>query len=323
MKLLGDYLLHSGRASFIIKENTAPYRTRRNFKDQVFRLLFSETETAWELFCALEGDSYAESRKTDKSLLKLVTLQDVLGSHKLNDLAFQYAQSLLSIVEHQSSWSENMPLRELIYLSKTYEKILDMRKLYQKKLCKIPMPHLYVLYNGEEDRPSETIQRLSDAFCLTQGIPWGDFQVIVININYDKQHPLLSRCRTLQEYSLFVQQVRSYLRQEGVNRDEALRRAVRTCIEQDILKSFLENHRSEVENMLFDITEEEFLEIRAAEMAEDLAVEMAEKKAVEIAKKLVEERMRELTDARIEELAEAKAEKIVQEKMAELLGAQL
>lgn len=312
MKLSGDYLLQSSYGSFIIKESETPYRTQRNFKDRVFRMLFAEPAHAWELFCALEDGP--ETAKTGQPPFEVVTLQNVLGHHKLNDLAFQYSKVLLSIVEHQSSWSENMPLRELIYLSKTYEKILDMKKLYRKKQCKIPLPHLYVLYNGEEERPLETIQRLSDAYSLSQGMPWGDFHVLIINVNWEKQHPILGKCRVLGEYAQFVHQIRSNLRQEGVNRDDALRSAVSACIEQGILKTFLETHRSEVENMLFDITEEEFLEIRAEEMAEDLVVERNK----ELDRRAEEyDRRAEENDRRAEE-TKRRAEEI--EKYAEVLS---
>ena len=85
----------------------------------MFQLLFSEKDAAWELFCALEGDEFME--KGDAGRLEIVTLRDAVGNKKLNDLAYQYDLLLLSIVEHQSTWSENMPLRELAYLGRTYE----------------------------------------------------------------------------------------------------------------------------------------------------------------------------------------------------------
>ena len=59
--------------------------------------------------------------KGDADRLEIVTLRDAVGNKKLNDLAYQYDLLLLSIVEHQSTWSENMPLRELAYLGRTYE----------------------------------------------------------------------------------------------------------------------------------------------------------------------------------------------------------
>lgn len=116
---LGGNNLYFQMFHFIIKEDTAPYRTNRNFKDRMFQLLFSEKDAAWELFCALEGDEFME--KGDADRLEIVTLRDAVGNKKLNDLAYQYDLLLLSIVEHQSTWSENMPLRELAYLGRTYE----------------------------------------------------------------------------------------------------------------------------------------------------------------------------------------------------------
>ena len=97
---LGGTSLYFQTFHFIIKEDTIPYRTNRNFKDRMFQLLFSEKDAAWELFCALEGDEFME--KGDAGRL-------------------EYDLLLLSIVEHQSTWIENMPLRELAYLGRTYE----------------------------------------------------------------------------------------------------------------------------------------------------------------------------------------------------------
>lgn len=120
----------------------------------------------------------------------------------------------------------------------------------------------------------------------------------------------------LGEYAQFVRQVRNNLRQEGVGRDEALRGAVRTCIQQGILKHFLETHRSEVENMLFDITEEEFLEIRAEEMAEERVEEKLEKRLAEI----TEEQLKMLTNERMEALVENRAEDLMEKKFDALLN---
>lgn len=297
MEQLEEYVLQLDHANFIIKEDTAYYRTSRDFKDRIFRLLFSEKEEALELFNALEETNYAQTEK-----LEIVTLEDAIYNQKVNDLAFQYSAALLSVVEHQSSWSENMPLREMVYLARTYEKILDNRKAYQKKLYQIPTPHLFVLYNGQEERPTETIQYLSEAFLRKEGSLYGQIMVKIININYHKQHPILLRSRTLREYSYFIEEVRGNMRKKGMDRDEAIRHAIWSCTGKGILKSFLEQHGSEVENMLtLYLTEEEFIDIRAEEKAEELVEERAEKLVEERAKKLVEERAEKLAEERAEE----------------------
>lgn len=320
MKLLEEKMLRPKRVNFIIKENRKSYCTNRSFKDRIFQLLFSEKDAAWELFCALEGERFSEAG--DENLLEFVTLQDAIGNQQINDLAFQYDILMLSIVEHQSTWSENMPLRELIYLSRTYEKILNNKKAYERKLYQIPIPHLYVLYNGEEDRPLEVIQRLSDAFEEQENLPWAELMVKVININYNKQHPILLRSKTLREYAFFVEKVRGNIRRQQMNRDEAIQDAVRFCITNDILKEFLEKHGSEVNNMIkLNLTQEEFMEIRLAEMAEDLEAEMKEanKQALEEAKKLVEERANLLAEERVNLLAEEKAAMLAKEREENLI----
>ena len=55
MKLLDDYILQTSTQSLILKENTASYASNREFKDGMFRLLFSEKRAALELLNSLEG----------------------------------------------------------------------------------------------------------------------------------------------------------------------------------------------------------------------------------------------------------------------------
>ena len=93
--------------------------------------------------------------------MEIVTLQDAIHNRMLNDLAFQYQWNLLSIVEHQSTWSENMPLRELLYLGRLYEKILDNQSMYRNGINRVPEPRFHVLYNGSQDKPLGKIGRSS------------------------------------------------------------------------------------------------------------------------------------------------------------------
>ena len=57
------------------------------------------------------------------------------------------------------------------------------------------------------------------------------------------------KCRTLAEYSAFVEKVREY--EKGCrNLEEAIKKAINYCREHDILKEFLEKNATEVINML-------------------------------------------------------------------------
>jgi hypothetical protein len=73
--------------------------------------------------------------------------------------------------------------------------------------------------------------------------------VKVYNINHGHNTPLIQGCKTLEGYSAFIAKAREW-EERVAERDEALKLAVKDCIEQGILKEFLEAHASEVLNML-------------------------------------------------------------------------
>lgn len=267
-----NYFLHNKEDSFIIKgellrENESSYSSNRSIKDTVLRLLLDDEEVLLQLFNALEGTDYEK-----KDVICINTLTGAIFNSRRNDLSFSVEDWYLSLIEHQSTLTDNIPLRMFIYLGRVYEQILDMVKAYRKGLYKIPLPRLYMLYNGTEDFPQEMLLRLSKAFREAPGIadmePSMELVVKAININTEKKHPLLEQCPILKEYSLFIERVRAKLA-AGDNRDIAVKNAIRECIEENILRNFLLQHGKEVYNMLFDeITYEDIMRIRLEEELE-------------------------------------------------------
>ena len=108
-------------------------------------------------------------------------------------------------------------------------------------------PEFYVFYNGLNDYPETTMLKLSDAF-ITQPeqVPL-ELEVKVYNINKSKGAEVLNRCKTLDEYSLFVEEVR---RQTQLDPENGFTNAVKICIEKGILKEYLQRKAGEVINML-------------------------------------------------------------------------
>jgi hypothetical protein len=145
-----------------------------------------------------------------------------------------------------------MPLRILIYIARVYEKLIDRRSLYREAPVKIPRPGFIVLYNGPEEAPDYWEQRLSDAFLDVEGdrtIPL-DLTVKVYNINRGRNEALLRRSGHLAGYAEFVAKVRE--NRVSMPLDEAVRGAIRYCVSNRILTEFLEEHGSEVLNMLLE-----------------------------------------------------------------------
>ena len=71
--------------------------------------------------------------------------------------------------------------------------------------------------------------------------------VKVININVDKENPVLNRCEALKEYSEFMEQVKFNIENKI---PEALTVAIKQSIKQGFLSDYLSRKSTEVENML-------------------------------------------------------------------------
>ena len=116
-----------------------------------------------------------------------------------------------------------------------------MHRIFSKE------PEFYVFYNGLNDYPETTVLKLSDAFITKpERIPL-DLEVKVYNINKSKGAEVLSRCKTLDEYSLFIEEVRI---QTQLDPENGFTNAVKICIEKGILKEYLQRKSREVINML-------------------------------------------------------------------------
>jgi predicted transposase/invertase (TIGR01784 family) len=71
--------------------------------------------------------------------------------------------------------------------------------------------------------------------------------VKVININVDKENPILKRCEALKQYSEFIEQVRSNIEN---NVPEPFTNAIKEAIKKGFLSDYLNRKSTEVQNML-------------------------------------------------------------------------
>ena len=84
--------------------------------------------------------------------------------------------------------------------------------------------------------------KLSDAYETPVKNPSLELKVIQLNINAGYNKELMNRCRTLQEYSLYVAKVRKYAKKKPLK--EAVEQAVTECIKDGILSQFLTRYRA-------------------------------------------------------------------------------
>ncbi|MFC1238189.1 Rpn family recombination-promoting nuclease/putative transposase [Treponema vincentii] len=218
----------------------------RRYKDSIFVDLFSTDERAKENFLSLYNALHGTHLDISTKLIPL-KLEQALYTKLSNDVSCLIDNKIIVLAEHQSTINENMPLRCLQYVARLYEQIQEPRAKYYRTLQKIPTPEFYIFYNGIEKYPSQTTLKLSDAYIIQPSHVPLELTVQVLNINQDESHPILTECKPLEEYSLFVEAVR---RHTDLDREHGFENAIKECIQNDILKEYLQRKSREVINML-------------------------------------------------------------------------
>jgi hypothetical protein len=228
-------------------------KANREYKDSVFSKLCEDKKRLIEVYNAVSGKNYPLDTE-----IEFATLDDVLFMDRRNDVAFVVEGKLVVLIEHQSTPSENMPVRLLIYIARVIERLINANSklkqaIYGTKLLKIPKPEFYVLYNGKGEFPDRKELKLSDAFWAVDAPDWlgRSLELIVPAYNANEGHneDILRKSETLFGYAAFIAQTRRYL-EMGYPLEKAIELAVKDCIEKDILAEFLRANASEVINML-------------------------------------------------------------------------
>lgn len=111
---------------------------KRDYKARLFEMIFREKDSLLELYNAVNGTSYSEPEK-----LEINTLENAIYLSMHNDVSF-IIDSRLSLYEHQSTYSPNLPLRYLFYVSDLYSEMTKKCNLYGKKPVIIPAPQFLI-----------------------------------------------------------------------------------------------------------------------------------------------------------------------------------
>lgn len=241
------------------------YKVQREYKDTIFRMLFRDKRELLALYNGLNETAYE-----DPEQLEVYTLDNAIYMNVKNDVSI-LLDSVLTLYEQQATVNPNMPLRDLMYVTRQFEKYIRSRSVYSSKLVRLPLPKFIVFYNGTRKQPDKQVLKLSNAYAKKEQDPDLELKVTVLNINPGSNADIMERCRTLREYSLYVDRVRTHAKKLPI--EEAVQRSVNECIEEGILSEFLKLQKSEVIRMsIFEYNEEtELKKIREDEY--DLGLE--------------------------------------------------
>ena len=213
----------------------------RNYKSSIFTMLFSDKRELLGLYNAVSGKDYK-----DPGLLEVNTLENAIYMAIKNDLSF-VIDSQLSLYEHQSTYSPNLPLRMLLYLADLYADMTKNENLYGKKKVKIPPPQFIIFYNGVERQPDRRILRLSDLYEVEEEEHKLELEAVMLNVNAGHNRELLQSCKTLADYAEYTACIRKYA--EEMDTEDAVECAIAECIQEGILEEFLRKNRAEAKRM--------------------------------------------------------------------------
>ena len=221
----------------------------REHKDRLFAFIFGREENrSWtlSLYNAMNGTHY-----TDESDIEITTMSDAVYMGMKNDVSF-IIYDMISLYEQQSTYNPNMPVRQLMYLGRSYDKYIKRtsQNIYGNKLMTLPIPRLVTFYNGKDNIPDH-ILNLSDSFPKGTDPDISDVQVRVklININPGRNKELLENCKPLEEYSWFVARVRNKKDEGKMSLEEAVDGTLDEMPADFFIRDFLISNRAEVKNM--------------------------------------------------------------------------
>ena len=220
-------------------------QVNRNAKDSIFCDLFSRSEYGLQLYKVL----HPEDKDVEAENITLVTLSSLMMRYRYNDLGILVRDRLLVLVEAQSSFTENILVRFLMYLGDTYNRYINREKLniYGTKKVKLPIPELYVIYHGERgDKPDEiTLSR--DIFGLEDQA--NIFVDVKAKIIYDSTPGDI-----IDQFITFARVFDSQIQEYGRTR-EAVEETLRICRDKDVLREYL--REEEAATIMFTMLDEE------------------------------------------------------------------
>jgi hypothetical protein len=217
----------------------------RNTKDSIFCDLFSRPEYCLQLYQVL----HPEDTDVREENIVLMTLSSLMMRNRFNDLGFLVRDRLLVLVECQSTFTENILIRFILYLADTYNRYISKMNLnvYGTKKVRLPIPELYVIYHGDRGDKPDKISLSKDIF----GVESADniFVDVKARIIYDSiPGDIINQFITFAR--VFDEQIQLYGRTR-----KAVEETLRICRDQDVLKEYLKN--KEAEEIMFTWLDEQ------------------------------------------------------------------
>ena len=233
---------------------TSKNKPNYTLKDSLFIDLFSDKMRLIQLYKSLIDDQ----RKINPEDIEILTIQNIILRGIYNDLGFRVKDEIIILMEAQTTYTTNIVLRILFYLSETLKNYIidssenkNLNELYNTKPRIIPKIKLFVVYTGDKMMQDHDLH-LKDVMVENDIISDIDMKVRVLCTGNKKS--------ILGQYILFT---RVYTKQKKECKDieTAVKNTIEICMNDDILKEYLDYRKMEVQEMITAfMTQEEAFE---------------------------------------------------------------
>ena len=210
----------------------------------VFSNLFGDKRYLLQLYQALHPE---DTQATEDDLTD-VTIQNVLTDDLYNDLGFRNGDRMMILVESQSTWSVNIIIRVLLYLTQTWNEHIEETKQnrYGSRKLELPRPEFYVIFTGERQEKPEYLNLSKEFFDGKKGFLEARVKMLYGDGNGD----------IISQYVTFTKIYQEQARLLG-RTVEAVRETIRICKDKDVLKEYLSAHEKEVFSIMMALFDQE------------------------------------------------------------------
>jgi len=233
---------------------TSKNKPNYTLKDSLFIDLFSDKMRLIQLYKSLIDDQ----RQINPEDIEILTIQNIILRGIYNDLGFRVKDEIIILMEAQTTYTTNIVLRILFYLSETLKNYIidssenkNLNELYNTKPRIIPKIKLFVVYTGDKAMQDHDLH-LKDVMVENDIISDIDMKVRVLCTGNKKS--------ILGQYILFT---RVYTKQKKECKDieTAVKNTIEICMNDEILKEYLDYRKMEVQEMITAfMTQEEAFE---------------------------------------------------------------
>ena len=219
-------------------------------KDSLFIDLFSDKMRLIQLYKSLIDDD----RQINPDDIEILTIQNIILRGIYNDLGFRVKDEIIILMEAQTTYTTNIVLRILFYLSETLKNYIidssenkNLNELYNTKPRIIPKIKLFVVYTGDKMMQDHDLH-LKDVMVENDIISDIDMKVRVLCTGNKKS--------ILGQYILFTQ-IYSRQKKECKDIETAVKNTIEICMNDEILKEYLDYRKMEVQEMITAFTTQE------------------------------------------------------------------